>query len=268
MSYPNILKIVSSTEYKHTNIFKNPPLNESVFHYFYGEGTYEEFGGPNNNSSATTSQSWNVLTLAKTKSRAAQIAIQNYMTGSGQNMYFRCRHVDNSDYSQWQDWKQLTAKTDLLNWVYPVGSIYMSVNNVSPATFLGGTWEQIQNRFLLSAGSSYAAGSTGGEASHTLSVAETPAHTHTRGTMEISGKVHAGYPGVAWGHIHDATGAFNRIDTQSNVYSTGAANQTNMTGFDFYASRTWTGATSSVGGNAAHNNMPPYLTVYMWKRIS
>ena len=261
MSYPNILKIISSSEYTHTNIFKNPPLNETPLNYFYAEGTYEEFGGPNNNSSATTQQSWNVLTMAKNKNRAAQIAIQNFKTGSGQNMYFRCRHVDNNDYSQWQDWNQLTKKTDLLDWVYPIGSIYMSVNNVSPATFLGGTWVAIQDRFLLSAGSSYSAGSTGGEANHTLTVAETPAHTHTRGTMNITGSVGplddmsantGGAMYYAYAHAYDA--------------SSGGSGNGWVLGFD--ASRSWTGATSSVGSGSAHNNMPPYLTVYMWKRTA
>jgi hypothetical protein len=88
---------------------------------------------------------------------------------------------------------------NIINLVYPVGSIYMSVNNVSPATFIGGTWEQLKDRFLLGAGSSYAAGSTGGAATHTLTTAQMPshthttdsqgAHTHTRGTMEIKGTV-------------------------------------------------------------------------------
>ena len=58
--------------------------------------------------------------------------------------------------------------SDLINLIYPVGSIYMSTNNVSPATFLGGTWVAIQDRFLLSAGSSYSAGSTGGEAHNNM----------------------------------------------------------------------------------------------------
>ena len=60
-----------------------------------------------------------------------------------------------------------TLTNNLINLIYPIGSIYMSVNNVSPASFLGGTWEAIQDRFLLAAGSSYSAGSTGGEATHT-----------------------------------------------------------------------------------------------------
>ena len=55
---------------------------------------------------------------------------------------------------------------DLLDTIYPVGSIYMSVNNTSPASFLGGTWEQIKDRFLLGAGSK-SAGATGGEENHT-----------------------------------------------------------------------------------------------------
>ena len=57
----------------------------------------------------------------------------------------------------------------------------MSANNVSPSTFLGGTWEQIKDKFLLSAGSSYAAGTTGGSATNTLSTANLPSHTHSVG---------------------------------------------------------------------------------------
>jgi hypothetical protein len=70
-------------------------------------------------------------------------------------------------------------KDAALNIIYPVGSIYMSVNNVSPETFMGGTWEQIKDTFLLSAGDTYTAGATGGEATHTLTVEEIPSHTHT-----------------------------------------------------------------------------------------
>ena len=66
----------------------------------------------------------------------------------------------------------------MLDNVYPVGSIYMSVNNTNPSTLFGGTWQQIQDRFLLAAGATYAAGATGGEATHTLTTDEMPAHSH------------------------------------------------------------------------------------------
>ena len=70
----------------------------------------------------------------------------------------------------------------LLNAIYPVGSIYMSVNSTSPATLFGGTWERIKDRFLLAAGDAYAAGGTGGEATHTLTEGEMPAHSHVPNT--------------------------------------------------------------------------------------
>jgi len=61
---------------------------------------------------------------------------------------------------------ELVSKGDLLNLIYPVGSIYISANNASPSTFLGGTWSRIQDRFLLASGSAYSAGATGGSATH------------------------------------------------------------------------------------------------------
>jgi hypothetical protein len=116
--------------------------------------------------------------------------------------------------------------------VYPVGSIYMSVNSTSPATLFGGTWERLENRFLLGAGSDYAAGTTGGEAEHTLTVNEMPSHRHT---------ILATTQGTAFGsnYINPSNGSRNSTD------------QTELT-----------------GGGQAHNNMPPYLAVYMWKRTA
>ncbi len=70
--------------------------------------------------------------------------------------------------------------TTVLNAVYPVGSIYMSVGTASPAALFGGTWEKIEGRFLLGSGAGYNNGATGGEAAHTLTAAESglPAHGH------------------------------------------------------------------------------------------
>ena len=141
--------------------------------------------------------------------------------------------------------------TDILQVVYPVGAIYMSINNTSPASLFGGSWEQIEDVFLLGAGSAYTAGSTGGESTHTLTVQEMPVHSHT---------VNA--------HSH-AIGLDN--DTTVGTYGWSLhinSNGTSVTG----AHKTVTSGTSSpntntIGGGVAHNNMPPYLTVYMWKRI-
>lgn len=84
----------------------------------------------------------------------------------------------------------LLTNNKLLNLIYPVGSIYMSVNNVSPASFLGGTWEALKDRFLVGAGNSYSVNSTGGSttSSYTLTSSNIPAHSHA---YSVSGSTSA-----------------------------------------------------------------------------
>ena len=137
----------------------------------------------------------------------------------------------------------------LLNLIYPVGSIYMSVNNVSPATLLGGTWEQIKDRFLLAAGTTYSAGATGGEAAHTLSVSELPAHGH---------------------HAADSANTGNVYTTKKEFVASGAyAARLDATyGYVDTSNTTYRLSTTPTGDGAAHNNMPPYLAVYVWKRTA
>ena len=169
---------------------------------------------------------------------------------------------------------------NIINLIYPVGSIYMSTNNVSPQTFLGGTWEQIKDRFLLCSGDTYSSGSTGGEATHTLTQAEIPSHAHTRGSMEIYGEfffepniatnINASEQNCVIGEGH---GAFQTVYTNHpQVYIphsyNGVATWSHDYGLTFTASRHWTGETSYIGSNQPHNNMPPYLAVYVWKRTS
>ena len=123
----------------------------------------------------------------------------------------------------------------ILQALYPIGSIYMSVTYFDPATVFGGVWEQIQDTFLLAAGSTYAGGTTGGEATHTLTVNEMPSHTHAL-----------------------------RLQYGSNTSSISALNWTGeVTNWQSFS-----GATENTGGSAAHNNMPPYLVVYVWKRTA
>ena len=145
-----------------------------------------------------------------------------------------------------------TQLNGILELVYPKGAIYISTVATDPSVLFGfGTWEQIKDSFLLASGSKYTAGSTGGESTHTLTVQEMPVHSHT---------VNA--------HSH-AIGLDN--DTTIGTYGWSLhvnANGNSVTG----AQKTVTSGTSSpntntIGGGVAHNNMPPYLTVYMWKRI-
>lgn len=117
---------------------------------------------------------------------------------------------------------------------YPVGAIYISTDATSPAELFGGTWEQIKDTFFLAAGDTYAAGSTGGEATHTLSENEMPSHWHSIQNT-----------GLAW---------FNAQGSGSNQMW-------------FYAPGYNQAVSYSTGGSGAHNNMPPYLSVYAWKRI-
>ena len=118
---------------------------------------------------------------------------------------------------------------------YPVGSIYLSVSSNSPAALFGGTWEQIMDRFLLGAGNSYTLGATGGEATHVLTVAEMPSHNHL---------------------IYMGNGSYNPsgIWGARDVYNLSSAASASITG--------------DAGGYQPHNNMPPYLVVYIWKRVA
>lgn len=135
--------------------------------------------------------------------------------------------------------KAAIAEAKLAAW--PIGSIYISVSSTSPASLFGGTWERISDRFLFAASSSYPAGSTGGESAHTLTQSELPNYSLsvTNGSNVIRSKT---------GSSADAY-----VQTQSGGW-----------GIPNWESKTVTVA--SGGSGKAHNNMPPYLAVYMWKR--
>ena len=123
----------------------------------------------------------------------------------------------------------------------PIGSIIMGTgDNFATQTAVqaiyNGTWEQIKDVFLLAAGDNYIAGSTGGEATHTLTVDEMPKHSHNLPVDKNYGEA--------------TTTERDRINLTSGIaYNNG------------YAS-------NDTGASQPHNNMPPYLTVYMWRRIA
>lgn len=114
---------------------------------------------------------------------------------------------------------------------YPVGSVYMTTSNKSPAAIFGfGSWTQIQDVFILAAGDTYTLNATGGEVNVTLTVDELPSHRHyeTRGRSNSGSKC---------------------------VYTP-------------YMNHSAYIATEYTGGDGAHNNMPPYEAIYAWKRVS
>lgn len=235
------------------------------------------------------------------------------------------------------------AVGNILNTVYPIGSIYMSIESTSPASLFGGTWERITGKFLLSAtdngssGAEQAAGNTGGEAAHKLTSAESgiPAHshglnshTHTVGAHShgLNGHTHSydhvngntngttisqdqmpshthrmtngdngtsqsndnymsqystnsdltyslrstgtspsrfqsGYRGGSGSHSH-GIGTYS-VNTGGNSGSTA-----NSAAFNSGAATGNTANNTAANASSAHNNMPPYLSVYMWKRVS
>lgn len=122
---------------------------------------------------------------------------------------------------------------------YPVGSIYISVDSTDPGTLFGGTWVQIEDTFLLAAGTTYTAGDTGGEATHTLIVNEIPSHSHI-----VSNYMSA----VGWSGVSPSYSYLNN-NNDGYVGSTDPLSK-------------------DTGGGQPHNNMPPYLAVYVWKRTA
>lgn len=143
--------------------------------------------------------------------------------------------------------------TTLLDYAHPVGSVYISTAATDPADlFGGGTWERIKDVFLLAAGDTYAAGASGGEAAHTLTANEMPSHTHNPANQE-------GY----YGFITNSKKAFAIGDMGSQ---SGSGRYYPYAPADFDISRNT--ATGATGGGKAHNNMPPYLTVYAWRRTA
>lgn len=130
------------------------------------------------------------------------------------------------------------SKVELMNVIYPVGSIYMSVNNTNPGELFGGTWvawgsgkvpvgvDTAQTEFNT-------VEKSGGAKTHTLSVNEMPAHTHTYNHRTIEYMIYA-------------EGSKNRMGLKSMMDEN----------------------TGSTGGGQAHNNLQPYITCYMWKRTA
>ena len=127
----------------------------------------------------------------------------------------------------------------IIDLIYPIGSIYMTVSDTNPfETIKFGVWEKIENKFLLASSNIHMNGETGGEENHTLSINEMPKHSHK---MK--------YDSVGWTAIKQSSGTNGIVEYNKSSYD------------GQYS-------TEEVGNGNAHNNMPPYLVVNMWKRVA
>ena len=199
--------------------------------------------------------------------------------------------------------KKLSSALDQLNrlasQLYPVGSIYMNVNNVDPSAIFGGSWERMPSgRMLVNSGDGFNLGQVGGEKEHRLTEDEMPSHKHNVQTNISFTVPNAGE------HYH----AIGTIINNNGDFITSDGNRSLKPGFKLPESKYWTGwngsgngsdrypksdnesynlftsinkqtgttniskdisaDTNVIGKNQPHNNMPPYIVVNMWKRIS
>lgn len=186
-----------------------------------------------------------------------------------------------------------TLTKTIMNTAFPVGAIYMSVNSINPSTLFGGIWEQIQDKFLLCAGSTYLAGSSGGEASHILTTAEMPEHNHTYSksatstgstalTIEQMPRHYHAIKTLSGGYSANCTNfsagkakAFGGLENAGDIVSVTHARQSGTQLIDNeggdsghqHSIETIDSITSTIGSNSPINIMPPYLAIYVWKRI-
>lgn len=140
--------------------------------------------------------------------------------------------------------------------IYPVGSIYLSTNSVNPSILFGGSWTQIEDKFLLACSNNHPAGEIGGEEAHQLTVNEMPAHNHIASTNETGA------------HSHSISTWYNGTSGTAQTmegWGTKKHEKYHYTGNNGAHSHTVT--INNTGSGLSHNNMPPYLAIYAFKRI-
>lgn len=168
----------------------------------------------------------------------------------------------------------------ILNEVYPVGSIYMATVATNPATLLGvGTWNawgtgRVPVGFDNSQTEFNASEKTGGEKTHVLTTAEMPSHTHTQTAHSHSINHDHANATLSVTQASDATVAnaairITKVGTEGGAPS-GSTTSTTSIDIPSYTgnSGSTTATNQSTGGDGAHNNLQPYITCYMWKRVA
>ena len=151
--------------------------------------------------------------------------------------------------------------TQIVDLIYPVGSTYISFNSTNPNTLFGGTWEQIKDTFLLAAGDTYTAGTTGGSAD---AVVVSHNHTQVAHSHGTGNSTYTKFP--------VAKSAASIYNDNADLMSGSGRSYAYANKEDGWSSRTATSSVTptinSTGVSGTGKNMPPYLAVYMWKRTA
>ena len=227
----------------------------------FNEAMADIDAGMHANATAITTMQSDVASATQAASRASQdvstlTTTVNSLSSTVSSVQTTANNAQSTANSALNVANSKLGASDLLDLVYPVGSIYLSVGSTAPSTLFGGTWEQIKDTFLLGAGDDYTLGDTGGEATHTLTNNELPKIT---GSFSTSDNVLVN--SLPSPTIYDVTGAFTKDSRpQTQVDATGVHVATNQ--------GVYNKINMSFGNDQAHNNMPPYLVVSIWKRVS
>ena len=139
---------------------------------------------------------------------------------------------------------------------YPVGSIYLSVNNINPTNFFGGVWEQIKDTFLLACGDTYSNGATGGSATHQ--------HLYKLGYNAYF-RAFAGTDNELLQIYNYETNSWQNAVNDTSTHFT----QQRNSGLNAGSIQNFSATQKSVSGYTQNSStLPPYLAVYMWKRTA
>ena len=161
---------------------------------------------------------------------------------------------------------------------------WASNDPTSPASFIGGTWERIEGEFIMGASDAYPAGTTGGSATHTQTVAEMPSHNHSGSTGSAGSHSHSGSTGDAGGHNHTVSSAavtkyglttligegtteYGFQSNSSTPTTSWVGNHTHTVSISSAGAHTHTVSIGSTGSGQAMSILNPYYALYIWVRV-
>lgn len=201
-------------------------------------------------------------------------------TGNPESVAYVKKMVENAPYTEYSEEDDLElpihsindkeisknstwSSKQIVDMIYPIGSVYITVNNINPQTYLGGKWERWANgQVIVGVDENDSAfngvNKTGGSKTETLTVSQMPSHSHgnaggTGAVSSIIGQKNSGANGIV---------GWNNYETYGELAS-GSGNYAKTPG---EISINTSHEHSSIGGGEAHNNLQPYITAYIWKR--